>query len=322
MSALSFLVVLLAQAQLERTSIDEGEGSMRSEERAVLEQLRVSKRIEGLSIPEKVFIFDGTPAAQPPGRTASFVPRSIIDARIRRLRSVVRLTDALGELQCTGTLVRREGLPPAILTAAHCLFDTQKRSDTNQVALGSPRTELWVNGQRMLLDARLVTVPAGFRTCATQRLTFRECVMVRHQPDVAFITAPPRLVLGPNAPEPWNVAGEDMMTGLVVALGYGLNRMELPDEVLRGNLRTTDEAPGCARWANEAGSGQMVDFGDSGGPVVTSQDDEALMKATPTVIGVVSGQLAPGPFTLTETPEQVARFRARLQRPGLECVQP
>jgi hypothetical protein len=205
---------------------------------------------------------DGDPAVDP------LVPA-------QQLLPVVRLLAGNtpdGPLLCTATLVTWDG-EVGILTAAHCLYEQGEQEDQIGKALA---TAVYVEGLGAVAPSTARFEPS-FSACPG--LFYEQC-MALGGVDLAFLPM--------AAPSTWSVCTSPIAESELVGFGYGLDRDRLPRELLKGSLRATPAASGL--WSSRSDRGQQVNFGDSGGPVITANDDLLLSLLPPKVCFVAAAR--------------------------------
>lgn len=210
------------------------------------------------------------PATGGEGRgSRSRVAPTYVAGRSTALRAVVRLRDRRG-LVCTATVVSRDGAV-FLLTAAHCLFNLGPSG-----TLGARRASLTAEGVGEL-DPAGVSIDPRFEACAAEHRTWEDCAGNPATRDVAWVA----LAGTPRGVSPWGVCAAHDQPDDVTIFGYGLNGRALPRLLLQGAFRV--QARRAVRLRVALGVGVRIDGGDSGGPVISSDDDFRLDARVPCV---------------------------------------
>jgi hypothetical protein len=175
-------------------------------------------------------------------------------------------------LVCTAAIVSWNDETGALM-AAHCLYEGAE----SPAMIGSTQRErVSIEGIGTILPS-VARIPAAFSVCPG--LPYERCAELGGV-DLAFIPFP--------ASSTWGVCSIAPSVLDVVAFGFGLDRDELPTELLKGFLEVVPADTGL--WAGRSRSTQQVDQGDSGGPVVTKAAHDLLGVFAPDVCFVIAAR--------------------------------
>lgn len=202
--------------------------------------------------------------------------------RARALRAVLRLT--VGDrFHCTGTLVDNHG-QPAVLTAAHCLYQLDRAG-----TLGARRTVIRAE-ELPPLDLAAAILPTSFADCASRGVRYVDCIgegvadvtlipfaapVVTERPTFRLCDAPP------TDPE-------------LTTFGYGLDRTHHTGKLVAAGFRI-ERTPPAGPWLASGLADHRILWGDSGGPVISSVDDEELAARAPSACFVTAGVVSGDP---------------------------
>lgn len=184
-----------------------------------------------------------------------------VRARPTRLDGIVRLRDG-GRFICTASVIEWRGAP-ALLTAAHCLYESRMGR------LGPRRARLRVDGLPLLALEEAI-VPSSFEACVADRRSEQEC-WDGGATDLALIPfgagEVKLLSLQPCRAPPSDRAE-------LAVFGYGLDRGRLPSSLLMGAFLERGARLGMTVLSAIDGV-QEVALGDSGGPVIAAPSLQA-----------------------------------------------
>lgn len=221
-------------------------------------------------------------------------------ARARRLAAVVAV-ERDGRHWCTGTVVADGTGQRGLLLAGHCAFEVG----------GLPVEAVEVAGERVAVADGWVE--SDFGACVADGGQMADCMQKEGARDLMVLPVPAAL----DGVQPWAVCPKArQVDDDRVAYGYGQDAQGRVG-ALRAGTFGPDALRGDDRWA--AATEALVAAGDSGGPVVSPDDDAKLGERTPTVCWVISGFLdATGGMLRSPGPRTVAtRFERAWDLPPL-----